>query len=159
MKPCYSHLRLLGHTVSGYIDDTFAQGSDFDSAVHTSEACKELFTKLGFIIHPDKSMNVPSQCTKVLRFLIDSVNMTVSQTPEKKQKISLLCEETLKLDQMTIRHLAEVIGKLVSTFPAVQFGPLHYRTLEVAKTKALQKSKGNFDVLTMTSEATKLELT
>ena len=85
--------------------------------------------------------------------------MTVSQTPEKKQKISLLCEETLKLDQMTIRHLAEVIGKLVSTFPAVQFGPLHYRTLEVAKTKALQKSKGNFDVLTMTSEATKLELT
>ena len=70
-----------------------------------------------------------------------------------------MAEEALKLDQMTIRHLAKVIGKLVSTFPAVQFGPLYHRTLEVAKTKALQKSKGNFDFLTITSEAIKLELT
>jgi len=43
--------------------------------------------------------------------------LTVSLKPEKKQKLLLLCEETLKLDQMTIRHLAKVIGKLVSTFP------------------------------------------
>ena len=61
---------------------------------------------------------------------------------------------------MTLRHLARVIGKLVSSFPAVQFCPiaLHYRILKVAKTKALQNSKGNFDSMTILSGAMKLEI-
>ena len=59
---------------------------------------------------------------------------------------------------MTLRQLARVIDKLVSSFPAVQFGPLHYRILEVAKTKDLQNSKGNFDSMTTLSGAMKQEL-
>ena len=54
MKPCYAHLRLLGHTISGYIDDTFMRSEQFSSAVDTVQACKEMLTKLDFLIHPDK---------------------------------------------------------------------------------------------------------
>ena len=44
--------------------------------------------------------------------------------------------EVLKI--MTIREVALLIGTLVSTFPGVQFGPLHYRTLERDKNLALR---------------------
>ena len=38
---------------------------------------------------------------------------------------------------MTIREVTSLIGTLVSTFPGVQFGPLH-RTLERDKNLALR---------------------
>ena len=65
---------------------------EFNSAVHTIaiQARKEMFTKLEFLIHPDKSINAPSQCTKVLGFMVDSVSMTVSKAPDKKLKIQRL---------------------------------------------------------------------
>ena len=76
------------HTIRIYnIDDTFIQSEEFNSPVDTIRACKEIFTKLGFLIQPDKSINIPSKFTKVLGFMIDSVSMTVSLAPDKKLKI------------------------------------------------------------------------
>ena len=34
---------------------------------------------------------------------------------------------------------------MTSSFTGVMFGPLHYRSLQMDKTTALQASKGNFD--------------
>ena len=45
----------------------------------------------------------------------------------------------------TIREIAEVIGKMVASFPGVQLGPLYYRQLENDKIKALRENYGNFD--------------
>ena len=33
------------------------------------------------------------------------------------------------------------------SFPGVQYGPLHYRALEILKTEALTPNKGNFDAM------------
>ena len=41
--------------------------------------------------------------------------------------------------------MARVIGLLTSSFPGVQFGPLHYRHIEWDKTESLKSSKGDFD--------------
>ena len=41
--------------------------------------------------------------------------------------------------------MAQIVGKLVSSFPGVLFGPLYYRSLENDKTIALTKNCGNFD--------------
>ncbi len=41
--------------------------------------------------------------------------------------------------------MAQIVGKLVSSFPGVLFGPLYYRTLEKDKSKALASNNGNFD--------------
>ncbi len=46
---------------------------------------------------------------------------------------------------MSIRDVPSVVGLIVSAFPAVKFGPLHYRALEFCKTGALKSFHGNFD--------------
>ena len=45
----------------------------------------------------------------------------------------------------TIRLLVSVVGSVISLFPAIPFGKLHYRALEKDKTNALKKFAGNFD--------------
>ena len=41
--------------------------------------------------------------------------------------------------------MVNVIGSVISLFPAIPFGKLHYRALEKDKTDALKKFAGNFD--------------
>ncbi|GFO38922.1 transposon ty3-i Gag-Pol polyprotein [Plakobranchus ocellatus] len=44
-----------------------------------------------------------------------------------------------------VRELASLIGTLVSTFPAIEYGPLYYRNLEEDKKIALKLNKGKWD--------------
>ena len=55
----------------------------------TSALCKTklLLHSLGFVEHKEKSMAEPSQIVTVLRFEINSKEMTVRVTPEKQRKI------------------------------------------------------------------------
>ena len=46
---------------------------------------------------------------------------------------------------LLIRKIARLVGKFTSSFPAVSFGPLHYRSLERGKILVLKLAKGNFD--------------
>ena len=39
----------------------------------------------------------------------------------------------MKKSIISIREVAQVIGLLVSSLPAVQYGPLYYRSLEIDK--------------------------
>ena len=71
--------------------------------------------------------------------------MTVNLLPHQVAKIKSMCNEFLSKQQPTIREVAQVIGVLVSSFPGVQFGPLHYRNLERDKISALKNNKGNFE--------------
>ena len=49
--------------------------------------------------------------------------------------------------QFTIREVASFVGTLDSSFPVVQFGPLHYRHIEVDKERNLKLDQGYFDTL------------
>ena len=76
-----SHLRLKKILVSGSIDDFFTKD-------HTSEGCfnnvmsiAELFDRLGFVVHPGKSVLIPTQEITILGFLINSRKMSVKLTP------------------------------------------------------------------------------
>ena len=66
MKPCYARLRCRGHIVSGCIDDTYLQQQLFNNAFNSLHACKSLFTSLGLLIHPERSLDIPSQIATVL---------------------------------------------------------------------------------------------
>ena len=61
-------------------------------------------------------------------------------------------------NEASIRVVARVVGLLVSTFSAVEFGPLHYRELEKEKILALKISKGNFDASMLITNGRKTEL-
>ena len=69
----------------------------------------------------------------------------MSLTLEKIEKILHMVRHILDAEYITIRAVASCIGLLVSSFPAVQFGPLYYRNLEICKNRALYRAKGDFD--------------
>ena len=64
----------------------------------------------------------------------------------------------MQSNQITIRDLARLIGKLVSSFPGKAYGPLFYRDLEMVKTEALKLNKDNDESIMILSDDMKLEL-
>ena len=53
-----------------------------------------------------------------------------------------------KLHRQKIQNIAKFIeGIIVASFPGVQYGPLHYRALEMAKTTHLKLNFGNYEAL------------
>ena len=74
--------------------------------------------------------------------------MTVSPTQEKINKTVAT----------TIQQVAEVIGLLVFNFPGVEYGHLHYRELEMAKSAALTLACGVYDSKITLTDKCKHEL-
>ena len=145
LKPAYATLRSMGHLNSGYIDDSYLQGDTSAECHKNVTDTITLFTKLGFHIHPEKSVFIPSQKLTFLGFVLDSKAMTVTLTEEKVQQILSVCASLLKTQMPAIRQIVEVIGILVSNFPGAQYGPLHYRHLDRDKYLALvAANKGNY---------------
>ena len=68
--------------------------------------------------------------------------MRIFLTPDK---VKTSCQQVLLSPYPPIREVARVLGLLISSFPGVMYGPLHYRWTEMVKTKALKDNKGNFD--------------
>lgn len=157
-KPVYSTLRKLGHQNVGYIDDSFLLGDTFQDCVLNVQDTEHLFSKLGFVVHDQKSVRTPSQEIVFLGFVLNSVTMTVKLTHDKCQKVTHACSSLLQKSEMTILEVAQVIGYLVSSLPGVQYGKLHYRILEIEKNKALLQNKGNYESLMHLSSKAKLDL-
>ena len=145
LKPLYENLRQKGLLSIYYLDDSLLFGNSFESCKHNIIETSTLLKKAGFILNEKKSSLVPSQSIVFLGFCLDSVNMTISLTQEKRNRVLFLCNEILNLHYCKIRYLAQFIGVLVSCLPAVTHGELYYRYLELARNKALTISKGNYD--------------
>lgn len=145
MKPVFATLRQLGHLLSGYIDDSWLMGTVWDDCAKNVVDTVKLLDSLGFVVHPEKSVFIPTQKLVFLGFTLDSVNMQVYLTPDKAVKLKQAATVMLHCKKPTIRDVAKVLGLIVSCFPGVAYGPLHYRYLERDKTIALNASKWNFD--------------
>jgi len=137
-------LHKKGHVISRYIDDLFLLAKTYDLCVTNVIDTFMQFDSLGFTIHPEKSVSIPSQRLVLLGFIIDSVAMSITLTPDKAQSVREACLSLMK-GTPTIRDVARVIGKIISSFPGVMYGPLYYRSLEHDKTSALKLCKGDFD--------------
>ena len=87
-------------------------------------------TELGFVIHEKKSVLVPTRKITFLGNNIDSEAMTVTLPETKVQLIVQECRSLHRLTSSTIRQFARVLGLMVSSFSAVQYGPLFYRCIE-----------------------------
>ena len=74
-------------------------------------------------------------------------------------KVRSACQNLLFQKTTTIRSVAQVVGFLVSSFPAVEYAEMHYRHLELDKISALRANKGNFDSIMALSVQSKIELT
>ena len=154
MKPVFATVRQLGHLSSGYIDDSWLMGPVWDDCAKNVVDTVKLLDTLGFVVHPEKSVFIPTQKLVFLGFILDSVSMLVYLTPEKALKLKQAATDLSNCKNPTIREVAKVLGLIVSSFPGVAYGPLHYRYLERDKTIALKTSKWNFDAkMCLSSEA------
>ena len=147
LKPVMSHLHSLGYISTIFIDDTLLIGDSELECLRNVNASMDVFQRLGFVVHPEKSILRPEKQITYLGFVINSENMTVRPTEEKKEKIKDLAVTLLHKGYASIRLLAKFIGMIVASFPGVMYGPLWYRQIENDKTEALKKNKGNYDAL------------
>lgn len=145
LKPVFATLRQYGYKNTAYIDDSFLiedNKLDCKQNVHDTVI---LLKHLGFIIHDTKSVLEPCQKLTFLGNVIDSEKMLVFLPDDKVKLIKDECLQLFGKNESTIRNVARIIGLLVSSFQAVEFGPLHYRNLEREKILALKRVAGNFD--------------
>jgi len=121
MKPVFAYLRSqFGHTCLGSIDDSFYLEDSFMKCELATLRRVQLIISLGFKVHPEKSVVVPTQTLEFLGFVLDSICMIVPLTSKKVDKISQLCQKFSHPNkQFTIREVASFLGTLVSSFPGV----------------------------------------
>lgn len=116
------------------------------------------FDNLGFTVHEDKSQFMPTQEIVYLGFVINSKEMTVRLTEERKQKLLQACVDLFRQGTASIRKVASYVGLMVSSLTGVPQGQLHYRSLERSKNKALIKHAGNWERHKTLSASDKVEL-
>ena len=85
-KPPLAILRMEGYTVAIYINDVIAIDQSFEECLLTVVETINLFQKLGFLIHPDKSKFIPAKIVEYLGLIIDSENMVTFLWDQKKTK-------------------------------------------------------------------------
>ena len=145
MKPVLCVLRTKGHIIIIFIDDLLLIATSFQKCCETVIETIQLLAKLGFVVHLTKSVFIPQQIATFLGFVINSTTMKITLTTDKIVKITNHISKLLDSSSPTIREVAQVIGYIISSLPAVQYGQCHYRAIEHDKITALKNSKGNFD--------------
>ena len=95
---------------------------------------------MGFTVNVEKSQLVPVNEIMYLGFLINSIAMTLQLPADTLMKIVSACKALLAKHQPNVRDVAKVTGLLVSAIPAVNYLEMHYRSLELCKTRTLSGS-------------------
>ena len=104
--------------------------------------CRLSYTPKKVYIH------VSAQKIVFLGFEIDTLNMTLTLTTNKKENIRNIAAALLLKQSCSIRTLASFLSNIVSSFEAVPNGKLYYRNIELQKIEVLKTSNGNFDINT-----------
>ena len=102
LQPVYSTLHNKGHLSSGYIDDSNLQGDTVEECQQNITDTVRLFSRLGFHIHPTKSVFNPTHILTFLGFILNSLEMTVSPTQEKIHKTTEACSALLNMVNLPI---------------------------------------------------------
>ena len=95
LKPVYATLHNLGYLSLGHIDDSYLQGDTSSECLKNVKVTASLFKKVGFHLHPTKSVIIPIQRLTFLEFVLDSNDMTVTPTESKIQKVVTACQHLL----------------------------------------------------------------
>ena len=77
LKPAFAYLRKHGHTSVVFIDDSWLKSAQYDDCIENIVATLSLLDKLGFTVHPKKSILIPTQRIVFLGFVLDSLKMCV----------------------------------------------------------------------------------
>jgi hypothetical protein len=79
-----AHLQQLGVHILAYMDNLFIMGLSCAKAEQSARTTILTLNKLGWQINKEKSMLIPSQCTKFLGLLIDMTATPCFKVPTEK---------------------------------------------------------------------------
>ena len=158
MKPVFAEMRKKGFLNSIFIDDSFLLGNTKVICRNNVKLTKEELQRLGFSLNFVKSVEEPCQKLQHLGNVIDSKNMIVFLPDKRIEIIINECKNLTNKTVASIRLVARVVGLLVASLSAVEYGKLHYRTIERKKIEALKEAKGNFNSLMKIDVHMKVEL-
>ena len=100
---------------------------------------------LGLYPRDNKSVTTHIQIIQHLGFVLNFIGMTVFMPEAKITKLTEMARTILSKTVVVILLFAKLLGHIVSCFPAVEFGELFYRQVEIDKSTALKAAKWNFD--------------
>jgi hypothetical protein len=127
-KPVNAHIHSLGIRHSIFLDDGRSMSKGEFQAEEDRLEIYNILERAGWIVEINKSDQEfeSSQRKEYLGFIIDTIQMTVSLTPDKKQNLVNTVAETLKACQKPIKakQLAKCAGKMIATEPALGRLPL-----------------------------------
>ena len=145
LRPLLAYLRHKALLVSFYLDDSWQGGDTYNKALNCCLQTFSILQRCGFIPNLRKSQLVPKQVLEILGNIVDSINMCVRLPQRKEDSVLHLLAHSLQQWSMSIRHLARIIGKLISCTVACPLGNAYYRNLECLKVKALHAHNFNWN--------------
>ena len=132
-KVTCGNLGNLGHNSVVYVDDSYLQEETYQDCLNNISDTTRLLRELDFVIHTEISVLTPNQTIVILGFIISSKKMMLSLTDEKNNKIKTILTDCLCKYNISPRELATILRNILVSFPAVTYGPLHYRHLQKQK--------------------------
>ena len=139
LKSVISSLRSSGLNITHYLDDILLISDSYDLCLQQCQFTLDLLRSLGFVINVEKSCLLPVQRITHLGVIWDTQNMSVSLPEEKLLSIQRLATSCLKAPS-SLRTLASLLGKMVSTSFCFKLAPLHYRRFQLNFLSALSHS-------------------
>ena len=156
MKPMVIQMRNRGVRLIVYLDDILILAQSTQLLRAHMKMVAQMLESLGFKLNLKKCEWEPSQCIEFLGFLVNSTAMTISLPLTKLQKVQKECRALLRRILVTPRQLAQLIGLMTASIPAVAQAPLHYRALQRLRNRALLNKR--YDDEVQMDEASQLDL-
>ena len=122
-----------------YLDDILVMASSAELCLKSAQFVVDTLISLGFYIHIDKCVVVPSQNFFFLGFLWDTRTMTCSLPLEKLENIQSTCQKVLGSKWLCLWDLHVLQGLMASVVPAVPLARAKYRGIQA---QILSYSKG-----------------
>ena len=161
LKPAMSLLRELGIRLVVYIDDILVMADSETQAREHSEALIFLLESLGFIVHPEKTMRIPTQEIEIEFLGMDILSQTMKlRIPTQKVK-KLRAEAAALLRKVatpTAREVSCLLGKMNSVAQALPPRPLYCRILQRDLARALERGEQSYETPCPLSDLAKEEL-
>ena len=154
LKLAIELLRSLGIRMVIYMDDMLLMASSKELIQEHTYVTIFLLENLGFIINNKKSLLEPSQEIEFLGMIVSSQTMDLKLPGEKIKKIRSEARNILDSTTPSARSLAQLLGKLNATTPALQVAPLFSRALQTCLRQSLASGAQSYQSsVTLSSQA------
>lgn len=161
MKPVMQELHRHGISASIYLDDMILIAPTYEASLTNTTAAVRLLQRLGFHINFEKSKLQPSTTLQHLGFELNTANNTIRLPYAKKRALARdahKVEQAARNDNLTIRQLAALLGKMIASIDAIPQMKMRRHALQRDINYCLRRAHGEWSGRATISRTTRREL-